>query len=133
VIDEGAAQVKLRKRSAEGGAAANAGDRAAAERARVLVGNVGGCASIADCEPRRRGRVAGIVESIKLVPRPDTTRLEITISDGTGEITGVWFGHHRIAGLDLGERVIFEGMIGSPGAGKREILHPTYQLLGRPA
>ena len=77
-------------------------------------------------------RVSGIVESIKLIPRPDTIRLEITISDGTGEISGVWFGHHRIGGLDLGERVMFEGTVGSPGAGKLEILHPTYQLLGKP-
>jgi RecG-like helicase len=76
--------------------------------------------------------VAGVVESIKLVPRPDTMRLEIAISDGTGEISGVWFRRHKIEGLDLGERVVFEGMIGSPAPGKLEILHPTYQLLGRP-
>jgi RecG-like helicase len=104
----------------------------AAERARAILGEVPGCEAIGDCRARYRGRVAGIVESIKLVPRPDTIRLEITISDGTGEISGVWFGHHRIGGLDLGERVMFEGTVGSPGAGKLEILHPSYQLLGRP-
>jgi RecG-like helicase len=70
------------------------------------------------------------VESIKLVPRPDTMRLEITISDGTGEISGVWFRRQKIGGLDLGERVVFEGMVGSAAAGKLQILHPTYQLLG---
>ena len=89
-------------------------------------------AVIGDCWHRYYVRMLEVVESIKLVPRPDTMRLEITISDGTGEISGVWFGHHRIAGLELGERVAFEGMIGSPGAGKLEILHPTYQLLGPP-
>jgi RecG-like helicase len=104
----------------------------ASQRAKAILGEVPGCGAIADCRARHRGRVAGIVESIKLVPRPDTIRLEITISDGTGEISGVWFGHHRIGGLDLGERVMFEGTVGSPGAGKLEILHPTYQLLGRP-
>jgi RecG-like helicase len=103
----------------------------AAQRAKAILGEVPGCEAIGECRARRRGRVAGIVESIKLVPRPDTIRLEITISDGTGEISGVWFGHHRIGGLDLGERVMFEGTVGSPGAGKLEILHPTYQLLGR--
>ena len=102
------------------------------ERAKAILGNVPGCEAIGDCRPRHRGRVVGIVESIRLIPRPDTIRLEITISDGTGEISGVWFGHHRIGGLDLGERVMFEGTVGSPGAGKLEILHPTYQLLGRP-
>jgi len=96
------------------------------------VGQVPDCEAISDCVPRRRGRVAGVVESIKLVPRPETTRLEVTITDGTGEISGVWFGQHRIAGLDLGQRVFFEGMVGSPGTGKLEILHPTYQLLGGP-
>ena len=104
----------------------------ASERAKAILGKVPGCETIGTCRPRQRGRVAGIVESIKLVPRPDTIRLEITISDGTGEISGVWFGHHRIGGLDLGERVMFEGTVGSPGAGKLEILHPTYQLLGKP-
>jgi len=72
------------------------------------------------------------VESIKLVPRPDTLRLEVTISDGTGDLSGVWFGHHPIGGLDLGQRVVFEGMVGSPAPGKLEILHPSYQLLGMP-
>jgi RecG-like helicase len=104
----------------------------ASQRAKAILGKVPDCETIADCRARHHGRVAGIVESIKLVPRPDTIRLEITISDGTGEISGVWFGHHRIGGLDLGERVMFEGTVGSPGAGKLEILHPTYQLLGRP-
>lgn len=99
-------------------------------RARVTVGQIDGYEPISACRIRQYNRVAGVVESIKLVPRPDTVRLEITISDGTGEVSGVWFGHHKIAGLDLGERVMFEGMLGSPGAGKLEILHPTYQLLG---
>jgi RecG-like helicase len=107
-------------------------DGVAAGRAKAILGEVPGCEAIGDCRARSRGRVAGIVESIKLVPRPDTIRLEITISDGTGEISGVWFGHHRIGGLDLGERVMFEGTVGSPAPGKLEILHPTYQLLGRP-
>lgn len=89
-----------------------------------------GCASIGSLQPRHPARVVGVVRSIKVVPRAEVTRLEITISDGTGEISGVWFGHHKIGGLDLGERVIFEGMVGSPGQGKLEILHPTYQLLG---
>jgi len=102
------------------------------EWAKGLVGQIPGCGVIRECRPRSRGRVVGVVESIKLVPRPDTTRLEITITDGTGELSGVWFGQRRIAGLDLGQRVIFEGTVGSPGEGKLEIMHPTYQLLGVP-
>lgn len=99
--------------------------------AKAVVGEVPGCTPINQVVSRQRGKVAGVVVSIKVVPRPDVTRLEITISDGTGEISGVWFGHHKIGGLDLGERVSFEGMVGSPAAGKLEIIHPTYQLLGR--
>ncbi|HYR61771.1 MAG TPA: OB-fold nucleic acid binding domain-containing protein [Actinomycetota bacterium] len=105
---------------------------AGADRARTATGQVPGCQAIGECQPRRRGRFAGIVESIKLVPRPDTLRLEVTISDGTGDLSGVWFGHHPIGGLDLGQRVVFEGMVGSPAPGKLEILHPSYQLLGMP-
>lgn len=98
-----------------------------------VTGQVPGCRPIAGCPARKPARVAGVVGSIRVVPRTDVTRLEITISDGTGEISGVWFGHHRIGGLDLGQLVMFEGMVGSPGPGKLEILHPTYQLLGAPA
>lgn len=116
---------KRSRRSAPNGGATTA-------RPKVIVGEVRGCEQIGKCRPRQHGRVAGIVQSIKLVPRPDTLRLEITISDGTGEISGVWFGHHRIGGLDLGERVLFEGTVGSPAPGKLEIMHPTYQLLGPP-
>jgi RecG-like helicase len=101
--------------------------------ARAVVGEVPDCVTIGSVAARERQKVAGIVVSIKVVPRPDLVRLEVTISDGTGEISGVWFGQHRIGGLDLGERVLFEGMIGSPGAGKLEILHPTYKLLGSTA
>jgi RecG-like helicase len=119
--------MRFAKRSARRGAASRSGSP---DHAVALVGDVPGCEPIGGIRPRHRCRVAGIVESIKLVPRPDTMRLEITISDGTGEISGVWFGRPKIGGLDLGERVAFEGMIGSPGAGKLEILHPTYQLLG---
>lgn len=108
------------------------GNGVAAERIKAMAGPVAGCDSIGACKPRHKEKVAGIVESIKLVPRPNTTRLEITISDGTGEISGVWFGHSRIGGLDLGRRVMFSGTVGSPSAGKLEILHPTYQLLGKP-
>lgn len=100
------------------------------EWARGLGVQAPGCASIGSLQPRHPARVVGVVGSIRVVPRAEVTRLEITISDGTGEISGVWFGHHKIGGLDLGERVIFEGMVGSPGQGKLEILHPTYQLLG---
>src|SRR5579883_1717724 len=101
--------------------------------ARGVAGTVEGCQPIGDCKPRRSSRVCGIVGSIKVVPRAEVTRLEITISDGTGEISGVWFSHHRIGGLDLGQLVIFEGVVGSPAPGRLEILHPTYQLLGTPA
>jgi RecG-like helicase len=101
--------------------------------ARAVAGTVPGCQPVGDCRPRTQARVAGVVGSIKVVPRPDVTRLEITISDGTGEISGVWFGHHRIGGLDLGQLVVFEGMVGNPAPGRLEILHPTYQLLGTPA
>ena len=101
--------------------------------ARGVAGTVTGCQPIGALELRRHSRVCGIVGSIKVVPREDITRLEITISDGTGEISGVWFGHNRIGGLDLGQLVVFEGVVGNPAPGRLEILHPTYQLLGTPA
>lgn len=124
--------MRLRRRGGNEESEPNAGTVAPAW-ARGIAGTVEGCQSIGDCEPRRPCRVCGVVGSIKVVPRGEVTRLEITISDGTGEMNGVWFGHHRIGGLDLGQLVVFEGVVGNPAPGRLEILHPTYQLLGMPA
>ena len=124
--------MRLMRRGGARGAGTKGGDESqvSAEWGRSVAARVPGVQPIGNTSSRQAARVAGVVDSIKVVPRSEVTRLEITISDGTGELSGVWFGHHRIGGLDLGQYVVFEGMVGSPAPGKLEILHPTYQLLG---
>ncbi|MFN2610906.1 MAG: DNA-binding protein, partial [Actinomycetota bacterium] len=73
-----------------------------AQQIRGWCGTIFGVDQIAECRPRTRRRVAGVVESIKVIPRSDTSTLEIEIYDGTDTIVGVWFGRRKIPGVDLG-------------------------------
>ncbi len=82
-----------------------------AQEIRNWCGEIGDVEQIAVCRPRTRRRVAGVVESIKVIPRAHTTTLEVQIYDGTDHIVGVWFGRRKIPGVDLGKRLILEGTI----------------------
>ncbi|MGH2732035.1 MAG: OB-fold nucleic acid binding domain-containing protein [Actinomycetota bacterium] len=104
-------------------------DRLRAQEIRSWAAKVPGVDQIAVCRPRSRARVVGIVQSIKVIPQEDTTRLEVQIFDGTDEITGVWFGRRRIPGIDLGKGLVMEGTIGNSRKRILEILNPEYQLL----
>lgn len=94
---------------------------------------LGGITPIVDAEPRTRARVAGVVQSIKVVPGEDTSTLEVSVYDGTGEVIGVWVGRKRIKGIDLGAHIAFEGTLGEIDAARGtptlKILNPSYDLL----
>lgn len=91
-----------------------------------------GVEQIADCRPRTRQKVAGVVESIKLTPQNNTCMLEVQIYDGTDEIVGVWYGRRKIPGVDLGRRIALEGTIADAGDSRDvelQIINPAYELL----
>lgn len=100
-----------------------------AQEVRVWCSEIEAVDQIAVCRARSRRRVAGVVESIKVVPRQDTSILEVQIYDGTDRITGVWFGRRKIPGVDLGQRLILEGTVAIFHGDTLQIINPSYELL----
>jgi hypothetical protein len=104
------------------------------DRAQRLRGWISGLPSVEQiciCRPRTKVRVAGVVESIRVVPKGETYSLEVTVFDGTDRLEAVWLGRRRIAGIDLGEVMILEGMM-APHRSNLEIMsmvNPAYTLV----
>lgn len=100
-----------------------------AHQTREWISEVGGVEDAVDCTPNSRRRVAGVVESIKLVPTTYSQTLEVTVYDGTERIVGVWLGRRAIPGIDLGTRMVLEGTVGAFRPGPLQIINPAYELL----
>lgn len=100
-----------------------------AQQTREWCHEIDGIQDVSDCHPRDRRKVAGVVESIKLVPSASSQTLEVTIYDGTDRIIGVWLGRRAIPGIDLGSRILLEGTVGAFKAGPLQIINPAYELL----
>jgi len=77
---------------------------------------------------RKRARVVGEVKSMRIVPRGDGHWFEVVIEDGTGKINGWFFGRKKIAGMQLGSVVLFEGLV-QLDQGEMTIANPYYELL----
>ena len=71
--------------------------------------------------------MAGAVRRITLRPVGGFQALEAVVFDGTGEITAVWLGRHSIPGLQLGSRLVLEGVVGEE-RGRRKIVNPTFEF-----
>jgi RecG-like helicase len=78
--------------------------------------------------PRELAKVAGEVQTVRIVPRAGSPSLEVTVSDGRGQVVGVFFGRRKIAGITPGRRLIMEGMAARQG-GRTYIYNPAYELL----
>lgn len=87
-----------------------------------------GSTKIGSVRWRQHVRVAGRVESMRVLPIAGVQTLECTLTDGTGRLEIVFF-RPKVAGIDCGVRLIAEGMAGEH-RGRLAILNPTYELLG---
>ncbi len=101
-----------------------------AQETRAWCGEIAEVQQITECRARTRRRVAGVVQSIKVVPRINTSTLEVLIYDGTDQLVGIWYGRRRIPGIDLGRRVILEGTISTFNSDTLQIINPAYELIG---
>jgi hypothetical protein len=99
------------------------------QHTREWIKDLGGVEDAINCSPHSERRVAGVVESIKLVPTKYSQTLEVTIYDGTERIVGVWLGRRSIPGIDLGTRIVLEGTVGAFRPGPLQIINPAYELL----
>ncbi|MGZ8636117.1 MAG: OB-fold nucleic acid binding domain-containing protein [Actinomycetota bacterium] len=106
---------------------AESDERRYAEEIEAWASKVGGTARIRDAESRSRVRLAGVVRRITVRPLEGSESLEAVLYDGTGEVTVVWMGRRSIRGLNLGTRLVVEGLLAEQRAGRR-IVNPSFEF-----
>lgn len=84
---------------------------------------------IADLVPRERGTCVGVVHAIRLVPGRS---LEVTITDGSGRLTGLWPGRSRLPGVELGGAVRLTGTVGRRLEGALVMRSPEWVVIPEP-
>jgi hypothetical protein len=84
--------------------------------------------SIASLSPRVKTSVRGRVVRIVKQPAQGLPTLLVRIEDESGYATAVWSGRRSIGGLDLGHKVVIEGVPMASPTGLR-FLNPAYTLL----
>ena len=103
-----------------------------AENLREWVSTIDATTPIADVEARKKNKVAGVVQNIRLDPRPGRDSIEATIIDGTGQMIVKWLGRHQLSGIRLGVGLIVEGIVGCESDGELVVLNPEYVLVPNP-
>jgi len=67
------------------------------------------------------------VKRISLVPGASYDSLEALLTDGTGEVIGVWTGRRSIPGMGLGSRMIVRGVLTKASTARR-MVNPAYEF-----
>lgn len=98
-----------------------------AEEVRAWAEGVPGTVRISECRARQRARVAGAVRRLTLRPLEGKESLSVVVHDGTGELTAVWTGREQIPGLQLGTRLILEGLVAEERGGLR-MVNPSFEF-----
>lgn len=111
---------------------ARAPEEIRAENLQQWASSIEGVTLIANAEERRRCKVAGVIQNVRIDPREGRDSVEATIIDGTGEIVARWLGRHGLAGIRLEMGLIIEGTIGRGADGELVILNPDYVLVPSP-
>lgn len=101
--------------------------RDAVEAAELRAEHEAGHDHIVDCEPGQVVTVMGTVRSLTQRPRDAVPALVIELFDGTGAITVVWLGRHRIGGITPGRRMSVHGRL-TRLQGQLCMFNPSYIL-----
>jgi RecG-like helicase len=83
---------------------------------------------ISEVEPRQPMRVGGEVQRVRITPRSGVPTFEITVCDGTGDMTAVFTGRRHLAGIEHNRAIILEG-VARTERGRTVVLNPAYTLL----
>jgi hypothetical protein len=102
------------------------------EGLRHWVSTIPDAVRIADVQPRKHQRVAGVVQNIRIDPREGSGYVEATLIDGSGEMIVRWLGRRTMSGIRLGMGVIAEGIAGKTPQNELMLLNPEYQLVPNP-
>lgn len=104
-----------------------------AENLRAWVSTLEDVTPIANVEVRKRCKVAGVVQNIRIDPREGHGSIDATIIDGTGQMVVRWLGRSSLSGIRLGVGLIVEGTTGAGArAGELVVLNPEYVLVPGP-
>ena len=66
---------------------------------------------------------------VEIRPVERNSVLACEISDGTGELTAMFYGRSHIPGIVCGARVRFKGSVGIRADGQPVMINPAYELL----
>ena len=103
-----------------------------AENLRSWIATIPAVTPLAEVEPRKRSKVAGVVQNIRIDPREGRGSIEATIIDGSGDMVVKWLGRNELAGVRLGVGLIAEGTVGTDPDGEMVVLNPEYDLVPAP-
>jgi amino acid transporter len=76
-----------------------------------------------------RAAVEGRVRVVEIRPVERNSVLAAEISDGTGQLTALFYGRSHIPGIVCGARVRFRGSVGLKPDGHPVMINPAYELL----
>jgi amino acid transporter len=76
-----------------------------------------------------RVTVEGRIRVVEIRPVERNTVLAAEISDGTGQLTALFYGRSHIPGIVCGARVRFRGSVGLKADGHPVMTNPAYELL----
>lgn len=88
---------------------------------------VPGSVRIQDAATRSKVKLAGVVRRITVRPLEGNESLEAVMYDGTGEVTLVWMGRRSIRGLNLGTKLVVEGLL-AEGRSHRRMVNPSFEF-----
>jgi RecG-like helicase len=77
---------------------------------------------------RRPVHVGGEVRAVRIVPRAGAPALEVTITDGRGQVVAVFLGRRKIAGLSPGRKIAVSGVVAQDRK-RALVFNPAYELL----
>lgn len=98
-----------------------------ADEIEAWASGISGAVRIRDATPRSKVKLAGVVRRITVRPLEGNQSLEALLYDGTGEITVVWMGRRSIPGLNLGSRLVVDGVVGEQRS-ERRVVNPVFEF-----
>jgi amino acid transporter len=114
-------------------------DRQAIRQARVPVPNGNGrgpghpaarpgVTPIAAVSHNGKATVEGRIHSVEIRPVEHSCVLACRVTDGTGEITALFYGRTHIPGVETGSRILLRGRVGVQDA-RLVMINPAYELI----
>jgi hypothetical protein len=98
-----------------------------ADEIKEWASTIPGTVRISDAATRSRVKLAGVVRRITVRPLEGHESLEALLDDGTGEVNVVWMGRRSIPGVNLGTRLVVEGVLGAQRS-ERRLVNPTFEF-----